>query len=173
MERSAEDRLVPTEGILGAGLLMVARLLLPSAFADALAPPDVLVSPADAATTDPRGYGGSPRRDHDRDCSALVLVERVVDAAIIVSTIADEGGEAPCVFDQRGDDACIIDLPGRQLRRDDLAVAVDSDVQLAPLPAGLRAVLRALPFARINDRQTGTVDDQRLAALPQAFRQTY
>ncbi len=148
---------------------MITGLLLPSALPDPVAPTDVLVSPTGAAATDPGRHRGLPWWDHHLDRSTLVLIERVVDAAIIVGTIADEGAEPPGVVEQRRDNACIIDLPGRQLRRDDLAVAVDSDVQLAPLPAGLRAVLRALPFARINDRQTGTVDDQRLAALPQAL----
>ena len=62
VEGSSEDGLVPIEGVLGAGLLMVASLLLPLAFTDPLSPANVTVSPA-PATEDRRGVKGSPPTD--------------------------------------------------------------------------------------------------------------
>ena len=70
---SAEDRLIPIEGVLGAGLLMVAGLLLPLAFTDPLSPADVAVSPAGWSVALLGQHGGLPWRDYDINRRALMV----------------------------------------------------------------------------------------------------
>jgi hypothetical protein len=68
----------------------------------------------------------------------------------IVSTVASDGGNRTIyLIEQRANLRCMVDGAVRRCRRDDLpGVRVHSDVELAPRPPCLCAVLLKQPFAR-------------------------
>ncbi len=150
---------------------MVPGLLLPPAFANALSPTDVLVSPADTWAAGPGWHCGLPRWDHYRDGSALMVRQFGVNAPIIVSTITDELGELASVAEQRRHDARVIDLSPRQFRRDDLAFAMSSspgrtqtNLRSARDPHQIRT-RRFPPSGSSADRARGVFYAHRLARI--------
>ncbi len=85
-----------------------------------------------------------------------------IDAVLIVSTVGSERGDrAIDLIEQRPDLRGIVDVAGGQRRRRDLpGVGIHGDVQLAPGPPCLRAVLLEQPFARAAKLQPGAVHQQ-------------
>ena len=85
----AEDRLVPEEGVLHAGLLMVAGVLLPLAPSHVLHLADRAVA-SGRARSPSRDGGRSGRRDEDLGPSRR---RRLVDADRVVGRVGREAGD--------------------------------------------------------------------------------
>jgi len=147
-----DDLLEPADGRLGSSPLRVAGGFLPgraSVLGDALQM---------AVALRGRGRGrfarhGRRARRHDDRRFGMALGDGGGNAVLVVSAVAGEGGHrSRHLIEQGADLGAVVDLLRCQRRRDDLpGVGIQADVQLAPGPARLGAMLldQPLPFAGI------------------------
>ena len=85
-----------------------------------------------------------------------------MDVLLIVSTVSRERSNRTMYLIEQGADlGRVIDIAGGQRRgRDPSGIDVYDDVQLAPRPSGLRAVLPKQPFGGAAELQPRAVDQQ-------------
>jgi len=155
---TSEEPLVAEEGVLGAGLAVIARLLLPLASSDL----------AYASN------GGIPRSTRGRVCSGLhgrlrrrkhdhrtPRGEPPVDGPLVVRTVPGEALNIDLnLVEEIVDSADIVGATVSHCFGNNDAALFDADVELAPAANALAAVLRGRPLALADDLEAGTVDDQ-------------
>src|SRR4051812_44549264 len=92
----------------------------------------------------------------------MTLGDGVIDALLVIRAIAGERGNSRVDLLEQGSDlGGIIRLRASQGRRDNLAsVSIDPEVQLAPGPARLGAMLLGQPFARTTQLHPRAVHQQ-------------
>ena len=92
----------------------------------------------------------------------MVLADGAVDTRLIVGSITGEGREWTCDLVEQGLNLrAIIDIAGGQLGGEDLSrLGIHADVQLAPGPAPLGAMLLDQPLAGPTEPQARAVDQQ-------------
>jgi hypothetical protein len=142
MQSIAKDLLVAKERVLGAGLLMVARLLLPLATTNLA---NTSNDPISRTTSTASGLRGLDRRHNDlrapSDCS-------VIQRTAVVGTVADDSTDlAWHAIDEVHADVAVINTRISQSLADDHAIAVDTEVQLLPITNALAAVFSRSPLA--------------------------
>ena len=105
------------------------------------------------------GYSGRARRDHHLDAIAVRRDCLVGGGAVIRAAGCRPGYRTVNLIKQRGDLGWIVGILIRQgLRHDHAAGGINRQMQLAPFPARLRAILRLQPLARPVDLQSSPVD---------------
>jgi len=124
-----DDRLVPEEGVLHAGLPMVAGFLLPPSPTDLLQLLDRAI-----ASTRPRSLSRDPARlgrshHDDRTTRTRGIVER---DRVVGRVPRDAGDAAVDGFDQSDGCRCVIDSGLSQRVRDDDTRSVDTHMELLP-----------------------------------------
>ncbi len=92
----------------------------------------------------------------------MTCSDLAVDAVLIVGTVGSERDDrVDYLIEQSANRQGIVHVAGGQRRRGDLpGVGIHGDVQLAPGPPCLRAVLLEQPFATAAQLQPGAVHQQ-------------
>ncbi|MFT6081859.1 MAG: hypothetical protein ACJAYX_002001 [Planctomycetota bacterium] len=142
MQAIAKDPLVAHERVLSAGLLVIARFLLPLPTTNSTNTSNSAISRATSSTARLRGFD---RRHNDlrasTDCS-------VIQRAAVVGTVADDSTDlAWHAIDEVHADVAVINTRISQSLADDHAIAVDTEVQLLPITNALAAVFSRSPLA--------------------------
>jgi hypothetical protein len=139
-----DDRLVPEEGILDPGLLMIASGLLPLSPSDRLHLLDCAITRAGPGPAS--GYRcGLGRRNHDGRARCR---GRIVEGDRVVGRVRGDAGDGavnrPDQVDRR---RRVVDRRLGQRLGDDDTRLVDADVKLSPAPPATSSMFRCGPFA--------------------------
>ena len=155
-----DDQLVPEEGVLHTGLLMVARVLLPLS-------PSSLLHLSDRAVARGRSWsssrhGGCPGRWNDD--RRATRTRSLVDATRVVGRVRREAGDVAFdLVDQIEGRRRVVNMPAGQGVSDDHARSVDAQMQLLPAAYTASAMFHGRPFTFTHSREPGTVDDEMYA----------
>ena len=157
-----DDRLVPEEGVLAPGLLMVARGLLPPSPSDGLYLLDGAITRAGPRSASGHRCGLG-RRNHDgrAPCTGCI-----VEGDRVVGRVRGDAGDVAVDRpDQRDGRRRIVDRRLGQRLGDDDTKLVDAHVKLSPAPLATSSMFRCGPFAFAPDRESRAVDDQMEASV--------
>ena len=153
----ADDRLVPKEGVLHAGLSMVPRLLLP------LAAPEIL-HPHDCAIARTR-RGASPSRSRRRlyrwndDCGAACCCG-LVDRDRVIGCVSREACNVrPKSIDEIEGSLRVVRTPVSQGLCNDQSRSLDTEMEFLPGALSASSMLHCRPFAFADDGQPCAIDD--------------
>ncbi len=152
-----DDRFVPEEGVLHAGLLMVARVLLPLSPSNLLQNPDRAV--ARRRSWSPFRHGGRPGRWNDD--RRATRTRSLVDATRVVGRVRCEAGDGAFdLFDQIEGRCRVVDMPAGTGVSDDHARSVDAQMELLPAPRTAASMFHGGPFTVTHHREPGAVDEK-------------
>ena len=159
----AENRLVPEERVLDAGLSMIADLLLPSTAPN-------LADPADRpiASARPRvasGQRGGLRRRHD-DGRASGVGRLVAGERVVGSVRRDRPRAAGHGLDQIDARTRVIHRGIGQRLSDDHSCLVDSQMKLLPPQPPASSVFRRRPLTLADHRPASAVDEEGQGGAP-------
>ena len=159
----AENRLVPEERVLDAGLSMIADLLLPSTAPNLADPSDRPIASARPRVAS--GQRGCLRRRHDdgraSGVGCLVEGERVVG-----SVRRDRPRAAGNGLDQIDARTRVIHREIGQRLSDDHSRVVDSQMKRLPPTPPASSVFRRRPLTLADQRQASAVDDEVQGGAP-------
>ena len=152
-----DDRLVPEAGVLHAGLLMVARLLLPPSPSDLRHLLDRVIASARLRSTSRHGRS---RGRWNHDCRAT-RTSGIVEGDRVVGRVHRD----PCDFafdyiDQIDGSRRVIDISLGQGMGDDRTRSVDTQMELLSASPAASSVFRGGPFTCAYDRASRAVDDE-------------
>ena len=152
-----DDQLVPEEGVLHTGLLMVARVLLPLSPSSLLHLSDRAV--ARGRSWSPSRHGGCPGRWNDD--RRATRTRSLVDATRVVGRVRREAGDVAFdLVDQIEGRRRVVNMPAGQGVSDDHARSVDAQMKLLPAASTASAMFHGRPFTFTHSREPGTVDDE-------------
>ena len=152
-----DDQLVPEEGVLHTGLLMVARVLLPLSPSSLLHLSDRAV--ARGRSWSPSRHGGCPGRWNDD--RRATRTRSLVDATRVVGRVRREAGDVAFdLVDQIEGRRRVVNMPAGQGVSDDHARSVDAQMKLLPAAYTASAMFHGRPFTFTHSREPGTVDDE-------------
>ena len=155
-----DDQLVPEEGVLHTGLLMVARVLLPLSPSSLLHLSDRAV--ARGRSWSPSRHGGCPGRWNDD--RRATRTRSLVDATRVVGRVRREAGDVAFdLVDQIEGRRRVVNMPAGQGMSDDHARSVDAQMKLLPAASTASAMFHGRPFTFTHSREPGTVDDEMYA----------
>ena len=155
-----DDQLVPEEGVLHTGLLMVARVLLPLSPSSLLHLSDRAV--ARGRSWSPSRHGGCPGRWNDD--RRATRTRSLVDATRVVGRVRREAGDVAFDrVDQIEGRRRVVNMPAGQGVSDDHARSVDAQMKLLPAAYTASAMFHGRPFTFTHSREPGTVDDEMYA----------
>ena len=155
-----DDQLVPEEGVLHTGLLMVARVLLPLSPSSLLHLSDRAV--ARGRSWSPSRHGGCPGRWNDD--RRATRTRSLVDATRVVGRVRREAGDVAFdLVDQIEGRRRVVNMPAGQGVSDDHARSVDAQMKLLPAASTASAMFHGRPFTFTHSREPGTVDDEMYA----------
>ena len=155
-----DDQLVPEEGVLHTGLLMVARVLLPLSPSSLLHLSDRAV--ARGRSWSPSRHGGCPGRWNDD--RRATRTRGLVDATRVVGRVRREAGDVAFdLVDQIEGRRRVVNMPAGQGVSDDHARSVDAQMKLLPAAHTASAMFHGRPFTFTHSREPGTVDDEMYA----------
>ena len=155
-----DDQLVPEEGVLHTGLLMVARVLLPLSPSSLLHLSDRAV--ARGRSWSPSRHGGCPGRWNDD--RRATRTRSLVDATRVVGRVRREAGDVAFdLVDQIEGRRRVVNMPAGQGVSDDHARSVDAQMKLLPAAYTASAMFHGRPFTFTHSREPGTVDDEMYA----------
>ena len=155
-----DDQLVPEEGVLHTGLLMVARVLLPLSPSSLLHLSDRAV--ARGRSWSPSRHGGCPGRWNDD--RRATRTRSLVDATRVVGRVRREAGDVAFdLVDQIEGRRRVVNMPAGQGVSDDHARSVDAQMKLLPAAYTASAMFHGRPFTFTQSREPGTVDDEMYA----------
>ena len=155
-----DDQLVPEEGVLHTGLLMVARVLLPLSPSSLLHLSDRAV--ARGRSWSPSRHGGCPGRWNDD--RRATRTRSLVDATRVVGRVCREAGDVAFdLVDQIEGRRRVVNMPAGQGVSDDHARSVDAQMKLLPAAYTTSAMFHGRPFTFTHSREPGTVDDEMYA----------
>ena len=155
-----DDRLVPEEGVLHTGLLMVARVLLPLSPSSLLHLSDRAV--ARGRSWSPSRHGGCPGRWNDD--RRATRTRSLGDATRVVGRVRREAGDVAFdLVDQIEGRRRVVNMPAGQGVSDDHARSVDAQMKLLPAASTASAMFHGRPFTFTHSREPGTVDDEMYA----------
>ena len=155
-----DDQLVPEEGVLHTGLLMVARVLLPLSPSSLLHLSDRAV--ARGRSWSPSKHGGCPGRWNDD--RRATRTRSLVDATRVVGRVRREAGDVAFdLVDQIEGRRRVVNMPAGQGVSDDHARSVDAQMKLLPAAYTASAMFHGRPFTFTHSREPGTVDDEMYA----------
>ena len=155
-----DDHLVPEEGVLHTGLLMVARVLLPLSPSSLLHLLDRAV--ARGRSWSPSRHGGCPGRWNDD--RRATRTRSLVDATRVVGRVRREAGDVAFdLVDQIEGRRRVVNMPAGQGVSDDHARSVDAQMKLLPAAYTASAMFHGRPFTFTHSREPGTVDDEMYA----------
>ena len=155
-----DDQLVPEEGVLHTGLLMVARVLLPLSPSSLLHLSDRAV--ARGRSWSPSRHGGCPGRWNDD--RRATRTRNLVDATRVVGRVRREAGDVAFdLVDQIEGRRRVVNMPAGQGVSDDHARSVDAQMKLLPAASTASAMFHGRPFTFTHSREPGTVDDEMYA----------
>ena len=155
-----DDQLVPEEGVLHTGLLMVARVLLPLSPSSLLHLSDRAV--ARGRSWSPSRHGGCPGRWNDD--RRATRTRSLVDATRVVGRVRREAGDiAFDLVDQIEGRRRVVNMPAGQGVSDDHARSVDAQMKRLPAAYTASAMFHGRPFTFTHSREPGTVDDEMYA----------
>ena len=159
----AENRRVPEERVLDAGLSMIADLLLPSTAPNLADPSDRPIASARPRVAS--GQRGCLRRRHDdgraSGVGCLVEGERVVGRVR-----RDRPRAAGNGLDQIEARTRVIHRGSGQRLSDDHSRLVDSQMKLLPPPPPASSVFRRRPLTLADHRQASAVDEEVQGGAP-------
>ena len=155
-----DDQLVPEEGVLHTGLLMVARVLLPLSPSSLLHLSDRAV--ARGRSWSPSRHGGCPGRWNDD--RRATRTRSLVDATRVVGRVRREAGDVAFDrVDQIEGRRRVVNMPAGQGVSDDHARSVDAQMKRLPAASTASAMFHGRPFTFTHSREPGTVDDEMYA----------
>ena len=155
-----DDQLVPEEGVLHTGLLMVARVLLPLSPSSLLHLSDRAV--ARGRSWSPSRHGGCPGRWNDD--RRATRTRSLVEATRVVGRVRREAGDVAFdLVDQIEGRRRVVNMPAGQGVSDDHARSVDAQMKLLPAAYTASAMFHGRPFTFTHSREPGTVDDEMYA----------
>ena len=155
-----DDQLVPEEGVLHTGLLMVARVLLPLSPSSLLHLSDRAV--ARGRSWSPSRHGGCPGRWNDD--RRATRTRSLVDATRVVGRVRREAGDVAFdLVDQIEGRRRVVNMPAGQGVSDDHARSVDAPMKRLPAAYTASAMFHGRPFTFTHSREPGTVDDEMYA----------
>ena len=155
-----DDQLVPEEGVLHTGLLMVARVLLPLSPSSLLHLSDRAV--ARGRSWSPSRHGGCPGRWNDD--RRATRTRSLGDATRVVGRVRREAGDVAFdLVDQIEGRRRVVNMPAGQGVSDDHARSVDAQMKLLPAASTASAMFHGRPFTFTHSREPGTVDDEMYA----------
>ena len=155
-----DDQLVPEEGVLHTGLLMVARVLLPLSPSSLLHLSDRAV--ARGRSWSPSRHGGCPGRWNDD--RRATRTRSLVDATRVVGRVRREAGDVAFdLVDQIEGRRRVVNMPAGQGVSDDHARSVDAQMKRLPAAYTASAMFHGRPFTFTHSREPGTVDDEMYA----------
>ena len=155
-----DDHLVPEEGVLHTGLLMVARVRLPLSPSSLLHLSDRAV--ARGRSWSPSRHGGCPGRWNDD--RRATRTRSLVDATRVVGRVRREAGDVAFdLVDQIEGCRRVVNMPAGQGVSDDHARSVDAQMKLLPAAYTASAMFHGRPFTFTHSREPGTVDDEMYA----------
>ena len=155
-----DDQLVPEEGVLHTGLLMVARVLFPLSPSSLLHLSDRAV--ARGRSWSPSRHGGCPGRWNDD--RRATRTRSLVDATRVVGRVRREAGDVAFdLVDQIEGRRRVVNMPAGQGVSDDHARSVDAQMKLLPAAYTASAMFHGRPFTFTHSREPGTVDDEMYA----------
>ena len=155
-----DDQLVPEEGVLHTGLLMVARVLLPLSPSSLLHLSDRAV--ARGRSWSPSRHGGCPGRWNDD--RRATRTRSLIDATRVVGRVRREAGDVAFdLVDQIEGRRRVVNMPAGQGVSDDHARSVDAQMKLLPAAYTASAMFHGRPFTFTHSREPGTVDDEMYA----------
>ena len=155
-----DDHLVPEEGVLHTGLLMVARVLLPLSPSSLLHLSDRAV--ARGRSWSPSRHGGCPGRWNDD--RRATRTRSLVDATRVVGRVRREAGDVAFdLVDQIEGCRRVVNRPAGQGVSDDHARSVDAQMKLLPAAYTASAMFHGRPFTFTHSLEPGTVDDEMYA----------
>ena len=155
-----DDHLVPEEGVLHTGRLMVARVLLPLSPSSLLHLSDRAV--ARGRSWSPSRHGGCPGRWNDD--RRATRTRSLVDATRVVGRVRREAGDVAFdLVDQIEGRRRVVNMPAGQGVSDDHARSVDAQMKLLPAAYTASAMFHGRPFTFTHSREPGTVDDEMYA----------
>ena len=155
-----DDQLVPEEGVLHTGLLMVARVLLPLSPSSLLHLSDRAV--ARGRSWSPSRHGGCPGRWNDD--RRATRTRSLVDATRVVGRVRREAGDVAFdLVDQIEGRRRVVNMPAGQGVSDDHARSVDAQMKLLPAAYTASTMFHGRPFTFTHSREPGTVDDEMYA----------
>ena len=155
MQPIAKDLPVAHERVLSAGLLMIARLLLPLASPDLANASDDPISRL--ASTASRLRSLDRRHNAPRTSTDCSVIQRTA----VVGTVADDSTDlAWHAIDEVHADVAVINTRISQSLTDDHAIAVDTEMQLLPTTNAIAAVFDGGPLTFAEDGETAAIDDQ-------------
>ena len=155
-----DDQLVPEEGVLHTGLLMVARVLLPLSPSSLLHLSDRAV--ARGRSWSPSRHGGCPGRWNDD--RRATRTRSLIDATRVVGRVRREAGDVAFDrVDQIEGRRRVVNMPAGQGVSDDHARSVDAQMKLLPAAYTASAMFHGRPFTFTHSREPGTVDDEMYA----------
>ena len=139
----SDDQLVPEEGVLHTGLLMVARVLLPLSPSSLLHLSDRAV--ARGRSWSPSRHGGCPGRWNDD--RRATRTRSLVDATRVVGRVRREAGDVAFdLVDQIEGRRRVVNMPAGQGVSDDHARSVDAQMKLLPAAYTASAMFHGRPF---------------------------
>ena len=155
-----DDQLVPEEGVLHTGLLMVARVLLPLSPSSLLHLSDRAV--ARGRSWSPSRHGGCPGRWNDD--RRATRTRSLVDATRVVGRVRREAGDVAFdLVDQIEGRRRVVNMPAGQGVSDDHARSVGAQMKRLPAAYTASAMFHGRPFTFTHSREPGTVDDEMYA----------
>ena len=155
-----DDHLVPEEGVLHTGLLMVARVRLPLSPSSLLHLSDRAV--ARGRSWSPSRHGGCPGRWNDD--RRATRTRSLVDATRVVGRVRREAGDVAFdLVDQIEGRRRVVNMPAGQGVSDDHARSVDAQMKFLPAAYPASAMFHGRPFTCTHSREPGTVDDEMYA----------
>ena len=155
-----DDQLVPEEGVLHTGLLMVARVLLPLSPSSLLHLSDRAV--ARGRSWSPSRHGGCPGRWNDD--RRATRTRSLIDATRVVGRVRREAGDVAFDrVDQIEGRRRVVNMPAGQGVSDDHARSVDAQMKRLPAAYTASAMFHGRPFTFTHSREPGTVDDEMYA----------
>ena len=155
-----DDQLVPEEGVLHTGLLMVARVLLPLSPSSLLHLSDRAV--ARGRSWSPSRHGGCPGRWNDD--RRATRTRSLGDATRVVGRVRREAGDVAFDrVDQIEGRRRVVNMPAGQGVSDDHARSVDAQMKRLPAASTASTMFHGRPFTFTHSREPGTVDDEMYA----------
>ena len=163
-----DDQLVPEEGVLHTGLLMVARVLLPLSPSSLLHLSDRAV--ARGRSWSPSRHGGCPGRWNDD--RRATRTRSLVDATRVVGRVRREAGDVAFdLVDQIEGRRRVVNMPAGQGVSDDHARSVDAQMKLLPAAYTASAMFHGRPFTGVGARMRAGLraSNRRARHLPMRY----